>query len=61
MRTFMTFLTIMALAAPVLADQVEIMLVDQKHGYCLDIKGGGRNIDPANGLQGHTCIAIRAA
>ena len=45
------------------ADEVEITL---KHnldgylsGYCLDIKGGGPDVDPANGLQSHTCYSYR--
>jgi hypothetical protein len=29
------------------------------NGYCLDIKGGGRNIDPSDGLQAHTCYSYR--
>lgn len=47
------------------ASEVEISL---KHnldgflsGYCLDIKGGGKNVDPANGLQSHTCYSYRGA
>ncbi|WP_413694037.1 hypothetical protein [Psychromonas sp. KJ10-2] len=47
------------------ADNVEIAL---KHnldgylnGYCLDISGGGKNIDPANGLQVHTCYSYKGA
>lgn len=54
------------LAAPsALAEQVEITLVDQldgqKNSYCIDIVGGGRNVDPANGLQSHTCYSYRGA
>lgn len=30
-------------------------------GYCLDIKGGGEDVDPANGLQVHTCYSYRGA
>ena len=26
---------------------------------CLDIKGGGRNVDPSRGLQAHTCYSYR--
>lgn len=29
------------------------------NGYCLDIKGGGQNINPADGLQAHTCYSYR--
>ena len=40
---------------------VEIALVDPldstTNEYCLDIAGGRENVDPANGLQGHTCYS----
>ncbi|MDY7098979.1 MAG: ricin-type beta-trefoil lectin domain protein [Pseudomonadota bacterium] len=43
------------------ADAVEIALVDPldstTNEYCLDIAGGRENVDPANGLQGHTCYS----
>ena len=43
------------------ADAVEIVLNDPLDGvtneYCLDIAGGRENVDPANGLQGHTCYS----
>ena len=43
------------------ADAVEIALNDPLDGatneYCLDIAGGRENVDPANGLQGHTCYS----
>lgn len=43
------------------ADIVEIALNDPLDGatneYCLDIAGGRENVDPANGLQGHTCYS----
>ena len=53
-------------ATPVLAEQVEIALVDRidgdLEGYCLDISGGlGANADPARGLQAHTCYSYRGA
>lgn len=52
-------------ATVVRAEQVEITLVEELDGvqnsYCLDIKGGGRNVDPANGLQSHTCYSYRGA
>lgn len=47
------------------ADEVEITLNDNLdgylNGYCLDIKGGGKNVDPANGLQVHTCYSYKGA
>ena len=43
------------------AEAVEIAAKDQLDGvtneYCLDIAGGRENVDPANGLQGHTCYS----
>lgn len=64
MRSFViAALASASLAAPVFAEQVEITLVDdldgQVNGYCIDIKGGGSNVDPANGLQSHTCYSYR--
>jgi hypothetical protein len=45
------------------AADVEVTLKDSLdgdlNGYCLDIKGGGRNIDPSDGLQAHTCYSYR--
>ena len=45
------------------AADVEVTLKDgldgNLNGYCLDIRGGGRNIDPAAGLQAHTCYSYR--
>ena len=42
---------------------VEVTLKDRLdgnlNGYCLDIRGGGRNIDPSQGLQAHTCYSYR--
>lgn len=47
------------------AEEVEITLIDELDGnlnsYCLDIKGGGKHIDPANGLQTHTCYSYKGA
>ena len=44
---------------------VEVTLQDNLDGdlnsYCLDIVGGGPNINPANGLQAHTCYSYRGA
>ncbi len=46
-----------------LAANVEVTLADDLdgnvNGYCLDIRGGGRNIDPFAGLQSHTCYSYR--
>jgi len=43
--------------------EVEIMLVDRLDGilseYCLDIAGGNEDVDPANGLQAHTCYSYQ--
>jgi hypothetical protein len=45
------------------AADVEVTLKDNLdgdlNGYCLDIKGGGQNIDPSRGLQAHTCYSYR--
>ena len=45
------------------AESVEITLSDNLDGilnsYCLDIAGGNQNVDPANGLQAHTCYSYR--
>ena len=42
---------------------VEVTLKDRLdgnlNGYCLDIRGGGQNIDPSQGLQAHTCYSYR--
>ena len=50
-------------AAPARAEKVEVTLSDNLDGYlsgyCIDIKGGNRNVDPANGLQAHTCYSYR--
>ena len=49
--------------AEVIAWNVEIMLADRLDGilseYCLDIAGGNQNVDPANGLQAHTCYSYQ--
>ena len=50
---------------PILAfsQDVEVTLKDRLdgnlNGYCLDIRGGGQNIDPSQGLQAHTCYSYR--
>ena len=45
------------------AESVEVVLTDKLDGnlsgYCLDIKGGNASVDPANGLQAHTCYSYR--
>jgi cytochrome c553 len=47
------------------AADVEVVLKDKLdgnlNGYCFDIKGGGRNVDPSRGLQAHTCYSYRGA
>jgi len=53
-------LSILALASPALADNVEIYLVNMldniQDGYCIDIaKGKGDAANPEDGLQAHTC------
>lgn len=44
-------------------ENVEVTLIDKLDGnlssYCIDIVGGGKNIDPANGLQAHTCYSYK--
>lgn len=53
------------LATTASAEKVEIThshnLDGFLNGYCLDIKGGGPNVDPANGLQTHTCYSYRGS
>jgi len=64
---FIPLLTLSAIlmATGAQADQVEISLVDNLDGYldsyCLDIKGGGKNIDTSKGLQVHTCYSYKGA
>lgn len=45
------------------AENVEIALTaaldTTTNAYCFDIKGGGQNVDPAGGLQAHTCYSYR--
>ncbi len=52
-----------AMAASAHAEKVEVVLKDKLDGnlsgYCLDIKGGNRNVDVSNGLQAHTCYSYR--
>lgn len=47
------------------AENVEVALSDNLDGilgaYCLDIAGGNQNVDPANGLQAHTCYSYQGA
>ncbi|MEL6547364.1 MAG: hypothetical protein AAFQ82_22260, partial [Myxococcota bacterium] len=46
-----------------MTDGVEIALQARLDGitseYCLDIAGGNRNVDPAKGLQAHTCYSYQ--
>lgn len=45
------------------AQNVEVTLINKLDGnlssYCIDIIGGGKNIDPKNGLQAHTCYSYK--
>ena len=47
------------------AENVEVVLTDKLDGnlsgYCIDIKGGNQSVDPANGLQAHTCYSYRGS
>lgn len=49
----------------VLEGLVELILKDKLDSklshYCVDIKGGGPNVNPADGLQAHTCFSYRGA
>ena len=51
------------LSAATVAAEVEVAAKNQLdgnlNGYCLDIKGGGPNVDPSRGLQAHTCYSYR--
>jgi len=66
-KRFIPLLALSALLATTgaQADSVEISLVDKLDGYldsyCLDIKGGGNNIDTSKGLQVHTCYSYKGA
>ena len=46
-------------------NDVEIVLTDKLDGvtnhYCIDIAGGNRDIDTANGLQTHTCYSYQGS
>ena len=48
-----------------IAAEVEVAVKNQLdgklNGYCLDITGGGPNVDPTRGLQAHTCYSYRGA
>jgi hypothetical protein len=56
-------LAVLLFPLAVYAADVEVSLKDNLDGnlnsYCLDIKGGGQNIDPTRGLQAHTCYSYR--
>ena len=64
-RILLRFIIQAGLLLPVaaFAANVEVTLKDGLDGnlnsYCLDIKGGGQNIDPSDGLQAHTCYSYR--
>ncbi len=54
--------SILAIATPALAENVEIYVVDMldniQSGYCIDIaKGRGADANPDDGLQAHTCYS----
>jgi len=63
--TLLSFVLRSCFLLPVLAfsADVEVTLKDRLdgnlNGYCLDIRGGGQNIDPSAGLQAHTCYSYR--
>ena len=44
------------------SQDVEVTLKDRLdgnlNGYCLDIRGGGQNIDPSQGLQAHVRVQV---
>ncbi len=68
MKNKIAFLTILISTIFVLTTNAKEVEITLKHnldgyydGYCLDIKGGGRNIDPKNGLQVHTCYSYKGA
>lgn len=54
---------VLGAATAVHAQEVEVTLVDEldgiKNSYCIDIIGGGPDVDPANGLQAHTCYSYK--
>ncbi len=66
-NTMVTALSVvvMCLSTSVKAAEVEVVLKDNLdgylNGYCLDIKGGGPNIKPSDGLQVHTCYSYKGA
>lgn len=66
MKNKIAFLTILISTLFVLTSNAKEVEITLKHnldgflnGYCLDIKGGGRDIDPKNGLQVHTCYSYK--
>ncbi|MBX2848850.1 MAG: hypothetical protein KTR16_11050 [Acidiferrobacterales bacterium] len=52
-----------AISNSTFAENLEIVLKDKLDGnlsgYCLNIVGGGNNINPADGLQAQTCYRYR--
>lgn len=63
--SLVTIVSTVILGTAANAENVEITLVDNLDGYlssyCLDIKGGNRDVDPSNGLQAHTCYSYRGS
>lgn len=55
--------TLCTLAFNANAAKVEIVLADKLDGvtseYCIDVVGGGKNINIEKGLQSHTCYSYR--
>ncbi len=58
-----SLLLVLLLFQAACAQNVEVTLIDRLDGnlssYCIDIVGGGENIDPKNGLQAHTCYSYK--
>ncbi|MEP4433199.1 MAG: ricin-type beta-trefoil lectin domain protein, partial [Hyphomicrobiales bacterium] len=64
-KTFVVVCGALMSVGAVHATNVEITLKNDLdgilNGYCLDIAGGNQNVDPANGLQAHTCYSYDGA
>lgn len=65
LRKWVFLLSVVFVSTVANANSVEVVLKDRLdgflNGYCLDIKGGGPNIDPSSGLQVHTCYSYKGA
>lgn len=68
MQNKITYLTLLISTLFILSSNAKEVEINLKHnldgylnGYCLDIKGGGKDIDPKNGLQVHTCYSYKGA